>query len=301
MKLTIEMPNRNRAWFLDRSIPLIAKQTLDQNDWELIIVDDGSVDESEQIIQKYKKMNIIKNFHFIKNTKKRTDKQGNPTLTCNIAIKESLGNYILHTDPEIMTFPNWAELHYLSHKNENNKIIWGNCLHPREYHIITDELKNQYKGQFLGNVYTDYNWSNIEGTWNKMIDKIKKVQHEFNLKDVIIHDEFFNDYQAGFSISRKLLFDIRGYEEDFCNKSLGLDKYGGDDFVFYHHLANSGGLIKIINNEIKAIHVCHPKFSDDNVASEYAWNYIREHPNEKQANLGRDWGLIKENGFVKVF
>lgn len=294
------MPNRNRAWYLDRSIYLLSKQTLSQDDWELIIVDDGSIDESEQIIQKYKSLNIIKNFHYIKNTKKRHDRQGSPAITSNIVIKSCSGNYILHTDPEIMPLPDWAEQHYIAHEGRTDRHVWGNCLHPREYHIITDEYAKQYKGPFLDNAYTDYNWNNIEETWKSMNEKIKKVQVQYNLSDNVIKNEFFNDWQAGFSISKKLFLDIRGYEEDFCNKSMGLDKYGGDDLILFHHLNNVGGK-KVINPNARAIHVYHPKFCEDNVSSTYAWNYIDKHRNESQANLNREWGLIEENGFKKVF
>lgn len=300
MKLTIEMSNRNRAWFLDRSIYLISKQTLSQNDWELIIVDDGSTDNSEEIIQKYKDMNIIKNFHYIKNTKKRYDLQGSSALTANIAIKSSSGDYILHTDPEIMPLLDWAEQHYMTHEGMTDKHVWGHCLHPRELHIITVESQKQYKGRFLDDAYTDYNWSDIVYTWYIMNKKIKKVQTDYNLSDGTIYNEFFNHWQAGFSMSKKLLFDIGGYEENFCNKSLGLDKYGGEDIVMFHHLKNIGSK-KVINSDIKAIHIYHHKDGQDNVATTYAYKYVSKHPEEYQSNLNREWGLIEENGFKKVF
>ena len=296
MKLTIEMPNRNRAWFLDRSIYLMSKQTLSQDDWELIIVDDGSTDSSEEVIQRYKDMNIIKNFHYIKNTKKRHDTQGSPAITCNIAIKSSSGDYILHTDPEIMPLPDWAEQHYISHEGSTDKNIWGHCLHPREYHIVTENCR----GPFLGNAYVDYDWYNIEETWRIMNEKIKKIQTDYNINDHVINNEFFNDWQAGFSISKKLLLDIGGYEEFFCDKSLGLDKYGGDDYVFFNHLRNMGSK-KIINHNIRAVHIYHPKDGQDNYQSKYAGKYVIDHPDERIANLNREWGLLKENGFEKVF
>ena len=52
MKLTIEMSTLNKDWFLDRSIFLLSKQSLPQNEWELIIVDDGSTDQSDDVIQR---------------------------------------------------------------------------------------------------------------------------------------------------------------------------------------------------------------------------------------------------------
>lgn len=296
MKLTIEMSNRNRDWFLDRSIYLLSKQTLPQDEWELIIVDDGSTDQSEEVIMKYKKMNIIKNFHYIKNTKKRYDSQGSPALTSNIAIKLSSGDYILHTDPEIMPLPDWAEQHYMSHEGKADKHVWGRCIHPREYHIVTEDCR----GPLLGNAYTDYDWYNIAETWRIMNEKIKKVQTDHNISDSKINAEFFNDMQAGYSLSKKLLLDIGGYEEFFCDKSLGLDKYGGDDYVFFNHLTNIGSK-KIVSHSIRAIHIYHPKDGQGNYSSTYAIKYVTEHRSECQANLNKEWGLIKENGFEKVF
>lgn len=296
MKLTIEMSNRNRDWFLDRSIYLISKQTLSQEDWELIIVDDGSTDKSEDVIKRYKDMNIIKNFHYIKNTKKRYDLQGSPALTSNIAIKSSQGDYILHTDPEIMPLPDWAEQHYITHKRTTDKHVWGHCLHPREYHIVTEKCR----GPLLGNAYTDYDWYNIADVWDIMNRKIKRVQTDYGINENIVNNEFYNDWQAGFSLSKKLLLDIGGYEEDFCNKSLGLDKYGGDDHVFFHHLENIGSE-EIINKNIKAIHIYHHKDGQGNYSTVYAHKYIKEHPKECQANIDREWGLCEENGFKKVF
>ncbi len=133
-----------------------------------------------------------------------------------------------------------------------------------------------------------------------MNEKIKKVQTDYNLTDDIINAEFFNDFQAGLSMSKKLSFDIGGFEEAFDDKSLGLDKYGGEDIVFYHHLKNVGSKL-IVNPKAKAVHVYHPKEGQGNVATTYAWKYVNEHPDETQSNIGKQWGLIEENGFKKVF
>ncbi len=303
MKLTIAMSNRNRDWFLDRSIFLLSKQTLPQNEWELIIVDDGSTDQSEDVILRYKKMNIIKNFHYIKNTKKRYDPPGSPARTCNIATKASHGDYILYTDPEIMPLPDLAEKHYLSHEGKIDRYVHGLSLNTREFHIISGDGIEYCRGAFLGNAYTDYDWYNIENVWKIMNEKIKKIQTDFNLSDSVTHKEFFkNNWQAGLSLSRKLMFDLRGFEEDFCDRNLGLsDKFGGDDILFMEYLRR----LKIsghVNSNINSIHIYHPKPSTyGSFAHNYATEYLKKHPDQKCCNINREWGLIEENGFVKVF
>ena len=46
------MPNHNYAKYIDEAVESIKKQSFE--DWELIIIDDGSTDNSREILEKYK-------------------------------------------------------------------------------------------------------------------------------------------------------------------------------------------------------------------------------------------------------
>lgn len=299
MKLTITIPNWNRGWHLDRSIYLLSKQTLSQDDWELIIVDDGSTDNSEEIINKYKEKNIIKNFHYIKKINKRA-KYGNCAIARNIGAKFGSGDYILFTDPEVMPLPDWAEQHYLAHEGKTDKNMVGFCFQPREYHIVNNS--KTCRGPFLGNAYTDYNWYDITETWKKMEDKLSVVKIKYGITDQDIRNEFFiyQATQAGHSISRELFSKLRGFEENFANKSLGLDKWAGED-TWFHICLSRVKSPRIELDKAKAIHIYHDKVCSNYDAVTYAHQYAKEHPDQWQSNLNREWGLIEENGFEKVF
>lgn len=324
MKLTITISNWNRDWFLDRSIYLLSKQTLNQNDWELVIVDDGSTDKTDEVISRYKNQNIIKNFHYIKKINKRKE-YGNCAIARNIGAKFGSGNYILFTDPEVMPLPDWAERHYLAHKEniviipgtgfytsevsnsgvtlspdlqeQTDRNVVGYCMQPREYHIVTEKCR----GPFLGNAYTDYNWFDIVGTWRTMEEKMNKVKITCGITDQDIIREFFiyQATQAGHSISRKLFFQLRGFEENFANKSLGLDKWAGEDTWFHECLRRVKS--KTVLEKARAIHIYHDKVCSNYDAVTYAHQYEKEHPDQWQSNLNRDFGLIEENGFEVVF
>lgn len=297
MKLTITISNWNRDWFLDRSIYLLSKQTLSQNDWELIIVDDGSTDETEKVINRYKSMNIIKNFHYIKKGSKR-EKYGNCAIARNIGAKFGSGDYILFTDPEVMPMPDWAEQHYLAHEGKTDKNIVGLCFQPREYHIVTEKCR----GPFLGNAYTDYDWFHIQKTWRKMEEMINKVKIKCGITDHDIRREFFiyQATQAGHSISKELFFKLRGFEENFANESLGLDKWAGED-TWFHICLGRAGSPRMELDKARAIHVYHNKVCSSYDAVTYAHRYAEEHPDQWQSNLNREWGLIEENGFNTIF
>jgi len=53
MKISIIIPTYNRAKLIKRTIKSILSQTI--NDWELIIIDDGSTDDTKKLIYKFKK------------------------------------------------------------------------------------------------------------------------------------------------------------------------------------------------------------------------------------------------------
>ena len=96
--------------YLKQAIDSILKQTY--NNYELIIIDDGSEDNTLQIIEKYKDKRI-KLYQNKKN-------MGLP-FTLNSAIEKSNGTYIFRMDSDDISLPN--RLEYMVNFMENNKYI----------------------------------------------------------------------------------------------------------------------------------------------------------------------------------
>ncbi len=303
MKLTITMSNWNREWFLDKSIYLLSKQTLNQDDWELIIVDDGSnikAEKIDKILLDYKNQNIIKNFHYIKKINKRT-KYGNCAIARNIGAKFGTGDYILFTDPEVMPMPNWAEQHLLANLSDSITVessYVGLCLLVEWHYFINDKCK----GSFLENAYTDYNWKDIIKTWKDIEERINNVQKKYVLTDKQTKDLFYihRATQGGHSLSRKLFYKLGGFEENFCNKELGLDKWAGED-TWFHICLDRVGSGRTEIDTTKSIHVYHSKDEYLYTQVDYANKYAKEHPDQWQSNIGKEWGLIEQNGFKVIF
>ena len=90
-KVSVIIPNYNGAKYIEDAILSVINQTY--KIWELIIIDDGSTDDSEMKINKYLSDKIL----FIKRPKTRV-KGGN---TCrNIGIENASGKYIIFLDSD---------------------------------------------------------------------------------------------------------------------------------------------------------------------------------------------------------
>ncbi len=90
-KISVIIPTYNRAHSLPRAIKSVLMQTY--KDFELIIVDDGSTDNTYEIVNKY-----IEKDDRVKYIKHEINKGGNKAR--NTGIKNALGNYITFLDSD---------------------------------------------------------------------------------------------------------------------------------------------------------------------------------------------------------
>ena len=93
-KISIVIPTYNRVDFLPKAIQSVLNQTY--RNWEMIIVDDGSTDNTEEIVKGYKESRIQYIVH-----------KYNLGLSAarNTGIKKSRGEYIAFLDSDDEWFP----------------------------------------------------------------------------------------------------------------------------------------------------------------------------------------------------
>jgi glycosyltransferase involved in cell wall biosynthesis len=95
------LPTHNRAktW-----LPSAIKTTIGQTyeNWELIVVDDGSTDETKEVVESFK----LPNIKYVK----LDENTGYPSVARNIGICHSTGDLIAHTDDDSVAEPRKFEL-----------------------------------------------------------------------------------------------------------------------------------------------------------------------------------------------
>jgi glycosyltransferase involved in cell wall biosynthesis len=86
-RFTVYIASHNYGIFLGEAIESVFSQTVD--DWELILIDDGSTDETPQIINLYQGHPKVSAY--------RTETIGLPSV-CNFALSKAKGKYIIRLD-----------------------------------------------------------------------------------------------------------------------------------------------------------------------------------------------------------
>lgn len=139
--VSIIIPSYNRRILLERAIISVLKQTF--SDWELIVVDDASTDESSKYIKNLYDPRIF----YIKNSKRL-----GAQASRNIGLKQSIGEYIAFLDSDNEWLPNKLQEQLDIFKKENNSIgIVYSYVYVKDGTRICGEWKYNYDG----NIYKD--------------------------------------------------------------------------------------------------------------------------------------------------
>lgn len=225
MKLSFIIPVYNVEDYLEQCLQSIYNQSLSLSDFELVIVDDGSTDNSLTIVDSFK--------HLYGNIKVFRQSNLGPSAARNLAIKNAEGTYILGVDSD----------DYLL----NNKI----------YHLL--EMAMEYD---LDVLKAEYQYSDIKG--DMIHDSIWKKEREcyaYKLVDgemlytKLFCREFFTPLlmiKRSFLQEYSLQFEEGIYFEDidFCTR-LAFDAkrvmYVPD--VFYVYRLRDGSITHSINKK----------------------------------------------------
>ncbi len=107
VEITVYIACHNYGQFLEDAVESVLRQTTDN--WELIIVNDNSTDNTREVMQLYQGDERIHLFHL--------DGVGLPAV-CNFAIDKALGKYVIRLDGDdildencLLVFHNWLLRH----------------------------------------------------------------------------------------------------------------------------------------------------------------------------------------------
>ena len=121
--VSIITPTFNSANFIAETIASVQNQTY--SNWEMIIVDDGSSDETESIVA-----SIIENDKRIQFYK--LNENSGPAVARNTAIKKAIGDYITFIDADDIWFSTFIENSIKTIKEQNVSFVFSSYKRANE-------------------------------------------------------------------------------------------------------------------------------------------------------------------------
>ncbi len=113
IKSSVIIPTHNRARLLPLTLRSLVEQTVPPDQYEIIIVDDESKDNTEAVAHEFIKAHQQYNISYYRLTRKLNENNAGESRGRNLGIEKSSGKYIFFTDDDCVVPPNWIE-HFLN-------------------------------------------------------------------------------------------------------------------------------------------------------------------------------------------
>lgn len=158
-KISIILPVYNAKSYVSRMIDSIMVQTL--TDWELVIVDDGSVDGSDILVDEYATKDFrIKVFH---------KKNGGVSTARQLGVDNVNGKYVIHFDADDWVEPTLLYEMYVKAENESADIVIA------DFYVVNGNGYEEYKHQMIDSLkpsdvlYRIHTGGAFGALWNKLV------------------------------------------------------------------------------------------------------------------------------------
>ena len=226
-KISIIIPVYNTEMYIEETLMSITNQTM-FDDLEIIVIDDGSSDESRYIIEKYAL--DYDNFHAYH---KENEGQG---IARNFGLKVARGKYVHFMDSDDYIIPTAYEKLYSMGENSDVDMVIGNVLRFARYNIWQDYVfKHAYK-----DFDKDFEGFNLSEKVQILSDTV--IWNKLYRRDFLLENEiFFPDRKIYFE---DLLFSLKAYllsnSISYCN-----------DVVYYWRFRNDKTSTTQQENDVK--------------------------------------------------
>ena len=179
--ISIICPVYNAEQYIERCIDSIIAQTY--QDWELIVVNDGSIDGSRRIAEQYAKNDI--------RIKVINKNNGGVSSARQTGLNVATGDYVIHADPDDWVEPSMLSDMYNVAQIEDADIVVTDFFWERGSEVtISDKLNMSIDNQtLLNNLFTG---AFHGGLWNKLMKRSLFVLNNITFPEKIsLHEDMY--------------------------------------------------------------------------------------------------------------
>ncbi|PJI07958.1 MULTISPECIES: glycosyltransferase [Clostridium] len=239
---SVIIPTYNRSNLLYETLYSLKKQNINNKNFEVIICDDGSSDDTREIANSFNNSLNIKYFY-------QEDKGFRAAKARNIGIENANGDICIFIDSGCIVAENFIQEHINTYTSEKDVVIG--------YALGFSQFNDDKKEAILKR----YDRNNISGS----IEELKEAK-VYDVREQMYH--YLGDYlklweapwtvfwTVNVSVKRKFLKSCGGFDEWF-------NTWGGEDTDLGINLYVNEGIYKLNRNAV-AIHYPHEKINNFN-------------------------------------
>jgi glycosyltransferase involved in cell wall biosynthesis len=207
-----------------------SEQTMKMEDFEIIIVDDGSTDETANLnlfAGKYDKLQKVKIYHTPNNGRAHAR---------NVGISKAKGKFVIFCDGDRVPSPNYIEEHYKMHCEGNDIVVGASYDYFGKNELMdasTIDWNEIHKKSRLPSYYRNI---------TKLYDNNGKTSSELAYLSLLIGNS---------SINKCNLIQVGGFDERFR-------EWGFEHFDLGLRLYRAGCNFSV-NHNAKSYHIPHPR------------------------------------------
>lgn len=121
MRASIIVPTRNRASILALTLPYMLKQQVPAGDYEVLVVDDGSTDNTPSVVDQVGDSRVIY----------RRVEQGGASAARNRALDVARGDIVVFLDDDAFVAGDFLVRHVAAHEEAPNRLVAGGITETR--------------------------------------------------------------------------------------------------------------------------------------------------------------------------
>jgi GT2 family glycosyltransferase len=140
VEASIIIPTYNRKSILEKCLKALFNQNCPKDKYEIILIDDGSTDDTRTMIESLSPSCKLK---YLRNEKR----MGVPR-TRNKGIRQARGKYIIFTDSDVIVTPNFIRQHMDYHKKYQDVIVNGELIRVSSLKQIGKKRKSIFDLSF---------------------------------------------------------------------------------------------------------------------------------------------------------
>jgi len=250
LKISVIIPSKNRAEQIEICLKALEQQTLSRELFEILVVDDGSTDNTLSIIKDLQQKSPDLKVKIVStNRKEDTFKAG---FARNFGANQASGEILLFLDSDIIAEPHLLENH-LSHYHEGDNIT----VIGYRFGII---FPFQYIAKDLVRKHQLYNLKDIP----LLYDIRESNDARFVLENGIINDNLhpWRYYHShNISVKKADFLKVSGFDESFVG-------WGDEDLELGYRLWEAG-LKFVFDREVMGFHLNHYFDKKKNLLSEF--------------------------------